>query len=308
MDANGPFDSDGDPADPGPADPPTVMVPERRQGVFAVIHADGRHCTLGLSRLRADGSFQHLPQERHVFNPGVPTAANPRGIAVRLADILTRYQRLAELNGAAVRAVATQAFRALPNHEQMLIRLRRVTRVALDLISDRDAARFVCLGALGGRKTDRPSLVVDVGEDAAAIILANGDEPLALFRAGLGLSRFREAPKSGTPEPDGIRIQSWRRQIQQTLATGQLETIRGVAGEAVLVRRRDVAPAATTHLAAVTVLDEVASYLEIRRVQSTESGLEEGILLDLSRTVPPQRAPPPSTQSPARTPRTRSDY
>jgi hypothetical protein len=276
-------DSDGGPFDLTSEGPVTVVVPRRRPGVFAAVHVDAREATVRIWRLAPDGSFQNLHKEGEVFNAPGPQAPSERGIAIKLADILIRFQRMAELYGAALRAIVTQPFRSLPNHEEMLRRLRRVTRVALQLISERETARFLCLGALRGQPREQRSLLVDVAEDDALIIWASPDEPLAIWRLGFGTSRLLAPSNPASKEPDGLRVAMWRRQVQQTLSLGQLQAVRGGAREIVLIRRGEGAGAA--HLAAVAVLAEIAAHLQIRNIQSSESGLHEGILIDLARTL-----------------------
>ncbi|MBC7772632.1 MAG: hypothetical protein H7210_09080 [Pyrinomonadaceae bacterium] len=312
-------------------DPPTVMVPAKRPGVFAVIHVDSRSVFLLVSRLVAGDSFQTLRQEHESFNPIVATPTDPRFIAIKLADILSRFQRIAELHAAAVRAVATQAFRTLPNHIHLLKRLPRITRVALELITDRDVARFVCLGALKNRPPGRRSVVIDMGDDATSIILANAEEPLALWRLPIGASGLvpPTATTTTTPtakgcssaHPERTTSASWRRQIQQMLAMGHLATIRGVAREAILIRPREAAPIGgggtpgnqttpqfsnppnLTDVAAVILVEQIAFYLNIKQVLASACGLHEGILTELARamtastwTAPPRglNAPPPT--------------
>ncbi len=331
MNAGPASDSDGGPFDPTPDGPITVVVPRQRRGIFAAIHVDAREATLRIWRLAPDGSFQNLHKEGEVFNvpgpqvpadpgksqiggdpgksptggvPGKsPTEGDPRSIAIKLADILIRFQRTAELFGAAIRAVATQPFRALPNHEELLRRLRRVTRVALELISERETARFLCLGALRGQPRDQRSLLIDVAEDDTMIIWASTEEPLGIWRLGFGSSRLLAPSNPANKEPDGVRVAMWRRQVQQTLSRAQLEATRRGAREIVLIRRSEGAGA--PHLAAVAVLAEIASHLNILNIQSSQSGLHEGILLDLSRTLGSTFADL-RTDSPQPTPRPRS--
>jgi exopolyphosphatase/guanosine-5'-triphosphate,3'-diphosphate pyrophosphatase len=217
-----------------------------------------------------------------------------------MAELLIRFQREAELLGAAIRAVALQSFRTLPNHQHLLKRLPRVTRVALEMISDREVARLVCLGALPGRPPGSRTLVIDVGEETTSLILADGEQPLALWRLAVGTGRLLAgAAGNGARERQRVRAASWRRQVQQALSLGHLHTARGAASEAVLITSRAVNPPAAAgdgaptwnaggevaNLAATTFVEEIASYLQIRKVQATEGGLHTGILRDLSRRL-----------------------
>ncbi|MEO8214342.1 MAG: hypothetical protein ABI560_14175, partial [Myxococcales bacterium] len=95
---------------------------------------------------------------------------------------------------------------------------------------------------------------------------------------------------------DRMRAASCKRQVQQALSLGHLHAARGAAGEAVLIRPRELNPATVlgggaaasgggkmAYLVAITIVEEIASYLHIRRVQATEAGLHDGILRELSR-------------------------
>lgn len=296
----GPFES-FDPPQPNLADigrlPATIMVPPPRSGMFAVIQVDAREVRLLVARLASDGAFRIVSEERESFaSAGAPTVGEEqRRVAIAMAEILIRFQRAAELRGAAIRAVATQAFRTLPNHQHLLKRLPRVTRVALEVISDREAARLVCLGALSGRPPGHRTLVVDVAEETTSLILADGEQPLALWRLAVGTGCLM--PRAGaTGGRDRLRAASWKRQLQQALALAHLHAARGAAGEAVLIRPRELNPATASgggaaasgggkvaYLVAITFVEEIASYLHIRRVQATEAGLHDGILRELSR-------------------------
>lgn len=285
-----PFDGEHD-------DHSTVVVPERRPGVFAVILVDGREALLRVARWAPDGSFQTLREERETF---LGDAGNPRErhqATIKLADILIRFQRAAELWGAAIRALATQEFRAVPNHLHLLQRLPRITRVAVEMISDREMARLVCLGVLAGRRPGHRSLVIELGTNSTSIILASADQPLALWRLPIGTGQFGPAAAGapGNPRRDSERkrLTAWRRQIQQTLSLGHLHAIRGTAREAVLIRPREWilteatasgTPANAVYVAGVALLDEIAAYLKLTSVQSTEGGLHQGVLLDLARS------------------------
>jgi exopolyphosphatase/pppGpp-phosphohydrolase len=288
MNAGPGSDIPGDPFDipTGDDDLPTVMVPPRRPGVFAVIRIDSGGAALRVSRLSPYGGFQQLRQERDTFPLASPSQPGDlRPLAIKLADVLMRYQRIAELHGAVVRAVVLPTFRTIPKHTHLLQRLSRATRVALGLISERDAARYTCLGALADRPADHQALVVEVSDEVTSVTLAKGQEPLALWRLGVGTKQLLEATLMGPlDQPDGMRMRIWRRHIQHVLSQGHLDAIRGIAAEVVLVRTPDSAPAATTHLSSVTTLNEIASHMGIRSVQSTERGLAEGVLIELSRT------------------------
>ena len=277
---------------PEPNDPPTTAVPRPREGLFAVIHVDAREARLLIARRTADGAFQTLRQEHEIFNLGPRGLEDPGQLVIDLANVLSRFQRLTELLGATVRAVATPSFLALPDCARLRERLWRVTRVPLQVISDREVARFVCMGVLSGRPPGHRSVLLDVGDHSTSIIFASATDPLAMWQLPLGTARLAVLSGVKARHPDHVRTVSWRQQIKDTLSAGHLDAIRGNAHDAILLRPRAWgAPPPRHHCAdlvsaaTAVLLDEVATYLGIRNTQASDSGLSEGVLVELSVTA-----------------------
>lgn len=274
---------------PGGSTPgPTVGWTRRRQDVFGVIEVGAGRARFDVFRRERDGSFHVVWHDEEVISGGSPfsTAAVPaagtgrrtdKALDERLVQTLRRFQRVCGRHHVTVGAVA-HGSDALNNHPDALPRLFRMTGVPLKQVSDRETARLLCLGLLRGERPGRKSLVVDVGAEATLVVLADGEEPLALWRLGVG---------SAEP-PDGdsrAGVRRLRAEVRQSLRQTRLDAIRGAAARALTGRERLEGNSTSAVTAGRTrvILEEIAAYLRLDGIRAVNRGLREGILFDLCR-------------------------
>ena len=273
---------------------PPVSTPgwsRRRPDVFGVIEVGSDRARLDIFRRDSDGSFQVVWHDEESLGGGFPFATDPRDKShpaqprlsdQRLVVALRRFQRVCGRHHVTVGAVA-HGSDSLNNHPDTLPRLFRMTGVALKQVSDRDTARLLCLGVLRGHPTGGKSLVIDVGPEATLVVLADGEEPVALWRLGVGTN-----DGDGGEGPSALR--ALRGKVRQSLRQTRLDAVRGAAARSLTVRDRLEGGGAATGRAARVILEEIAAHLRLDGIRAVGRGLREGILYDLGRQTGPTDA------------------
>jgi len=271
---------------------PAAGWSRRRLDVFGVIEVALGRASLDVFRRGSDGLLQAVWRDEEALGAqgaevGGPGAGNLPGtrphdfLDQRLIRALRRFQRVCGRHHVTVGAVA-RGSDALNNHPDTLPRLFRMTGVPLRQLSDREVARLLCLGLLRGERPGRKNLVVDVGSEATLVILAEGEEPVALWRLGVGTAGLTGDAADGD---DRAGLRRLRAEIRRSLRQTRLDAIRGVASQAVTGREGLRGSRGTSVLAtrARAILEEIAGYLRLDGVRAVDRGLREGVLFDLSR-------------------------
>lgn len=294
-----------------------------RPAPLAAIDVGTNAVRMEIARLLPDGTLETLHQERDPVRPGegvFETGSMPRPVIDRLASVLRRYAALCRRDGARVRAVATSALREARNQADVLRRIRRETGLELEVVSGREEARLVCLGVLRGQPPGRRSLVLDIGGGSTEVATALGEEPDALYSVGLGAVRltelfdassrmrkprlmamrafadeaFREALPARFPHPRaafgssgtigavvGFAAREGGRQVAY-------REVRRAAGELARMslqeRRRHFDPRRAEIVAAgAVILEGAMRHLRLASVAAVDTGLRNGVLVDLVR-------------------------
>lgn len=290
---------------------------------LAAIDVGTNAVRLEIARALPDGSLETLHQERDPVRPGegvFESGSMPGHVADRLVAVLRRYAALCRRDGARVRAVATSALREARNQAQLLRRIERETGLALEVVSGREEARLICLGVLQGRRPGQRSLLVDIGGGSTEVATADGQEPRALFSVALGAVRLTELfdgdGRVKKPRLAAMRAfadEAFREALPSRLggprvALGSSGTIAAVVGfaagkgtrraSAADVRRAADALARMTpaerrrHFdprraeivtAGAVILERAMRHLRLDGVAAVETGLRNGILVDLLR-------------------------
>ncbi|MBN2029669.1 Ppx/GppA family phosphatase [bacterium] len=89
-------------------------------------------------------------------------------------------------------AVGTHVFRAAKNREQVREAIRKKTGLNIEVLSDREEARWSYLGAVYGRELDRSVLVVDIGGGSTEFIFGEGNQIEDLVSINLGAVNLTE--------------------------------------------------------------------------------------------------------------------
>jgi exopolyphosphatase / guanosine-5'-triphosphate,3'-diphosphate pyrophosphatase len=305
-----------------------------RRVVLGAIDVGTNAVRLELARPLPDGSLETLHQERDPVRPGegvFATGSIARPVADRLIATLRRYAAVCRRDGAIVRAVATAAIREARNGADVVRRARDEANLHLEVVSGREEARLICLGVLQGKPMNARSLVVDIGGGSTEVALAVGEEPTSLNSVALGAVRLTEmfgigakVPKARLAVVRSYAAEAFREGLPEPLAhphvaLGSSGTINAVVGFAATKgrsatrkeigravetlaamsideRRRHFEPRrAEIVVAGAAILEAAVRHLGLTAVTSVDTGLRNGILVDLMR----RRAPSPGDRSAA---------
>jgi len=266
----------------------------RRPDVFGIIEVGVARARFDVFRRGDDGTLQAVWRDEQAIalasSPAAPLVMTPppllegseRPTAADepLIQGLRRFQRVCGRHRLTVGAVV-HASDALNNHPEALPRLFRMTGVSLKHISEREAARLLCLGLLRDEDQGRKTLVIDVGAEATQVILAHGEEPVALWRLGVGT-----AGGAGHAAAGGSGARHLRAEIRRSLRQTRLDAVRGAAPRALTGRDALAGGGAATADGRVRIiLEEIAGFLHLDGIRALDRGLREGILFDLCRAA-----------------------
>jgi exopolyphosphatase / guanosine-5'-triphosphate,3'-diphosphate pyrophosphatase len=290
--------------------------------VLGAIDVGTNAVRMELARPLADGSLETLHQERDPVRPGegvFATGSIPREVAERLLSTLRRYAAVCRRDAAIVRAVATSAIREARNGQEIVRRARAEAGIDLEVVSGREEARLICLGVLHGKPPHARSLVLDIGGGSTEIAAATGEEPTALVSVALGAVRLTEMfGTAAKVTPSRLALvrsyaaEAFREGLRQPFphpraALGSSGTINAVVGFAaakgrhatakelrraveeladmgIEERRRHFEPRrAEVIVAGAVILEAAAAHLALASVTSVDTGLRNGVLVDLMR-------------------------
>lgn len=297
---------------------------------LAAIDVGTNAVRLEIARPLAGGSLETLHQERDPVRPGegvFRTGSISPKVADRLVATLRRYAALCRRHHARVRAVATSALREARNGRQIVARVRLEAGVDLKVVSGQEEARLVCLGVLHGRPPSSRSIVIDIGGGSTEVVVAEGERPASLQSVPLGAVRLTETfALRGRLSPERLALlRHYANEGLRHLAPGRLRTAFGSSGtiQAVVAfaaegertasfrqvkaaakelaamglgerRRRFDARRAEIIVAGAVILESAMRQLRLRQVTAVETGLRNGLLLDLVRRTAGAQAETPA--------------
>jgi exopolyphosphatase/guanosine-5'-triphosphate,3'-diphosphate pyrophosphatase len=274
---------------------------------------------LELARPLPDGSFELIHSERDPVRPGegvFRTGRIPREVEDRLLRTLRRYAALARRHRAAVRAVATSAVREAKNGPDVVRRVKRETGIDLEVVSGTEEARLIALGVLRGQPPRARNLLVDIGGGSTEVAFAVGEQPQALHSVAIGAVRLAELIDSGGRVPpkrlDLLRsfaAEAFQKSLPPLprlpralgssgtiftvvsfAAKGERQATRKRIGKAVEAlaemsaeQRRRVFDARRAEIvvAGAVILEAVMDQLRLDRITAVETGLRQGLLVDM---------------------------
>jgi exopolyphosphatase/guanosine-5'-triphosphate,3'-diphosphate pyrophosphatase len=290
--------------------------------VLAAIDVGTNAVRLELARPLPDGSLETLHQERDPVRPGegvFATGSIPKDVADRLLSTLRRYGTLCRRDGARLRAVATSAVREARNGPEIVRRARSEAGIDLEVVSGREEARLICLGVLHGKPPHTRSLVVDIGGGSTEVATAQGEHPTDLWSAAVGAVRLTETfGTSAKVSPSRLALvrsyaaEAFREALPKrfrhpSAALGSSGTINAVVGFAASKRRSATAKEisrAVLQLAEMgieerrrhfdpgraeiivggaVILEAAVRHMGLAAVTSVDTGLRNGVLVDLVR-------------------------
>ncbi len=298
--------------------------------VLAAVDVGTNAVRLEIARPLPDHTLETLHTERDPVRPGEGvflTGNIPRPVADRLLAALRRYGALCRRHRATVRAVATSAVREARNGPEIVKRARREAGLELEVVSGREEARLICLGVLQGTPPRARNLVVDIGGGSTEVASALGESPESLWSVPVGAVRltemfgasdkvvpqrlelmrsyaaeaFRETLPRPFPHPRGALGSSGTINALVAFAAergARRATLRevGRAVEALAAMRLDQRRKlfeprrAEIVVAGAVILESAMRHLGLASVTSVDTGLRDGILVDLMRRTLPARA------------------
>ncbi|WP_242336337.1 MULTISPECIES: Ppx/GppA phosphatase family protein [Anaeromyxobacter] len=294
------------------------------QRILAAIDVGTNAVRLEIARPLPDGTLETLHQERDPVRPGegvFATGSMSREVADRLLSALRRYAALCRRYHATVRAVATSAVREARNRDDLVKRVKRETGLDLEVVSGREEARLICRGVLNGRPRRARSLVLDIGGGSTEVATAVGEEAKDLYSVGLGAVRLTEIfGSAGKVSPqrlaamrsfadEAFRDSVPRRLPHGNVALGSSGTINAIvaahgegrrmtlrdvkraveelASDSIAERRRRFEPRrAEIIVAGAVILEAAMRHLGLDSIAAVDTGLRNGILVDLARRSP----------------------
>ncbi len=290
--------------------------------ILAAIDVGTNAIRVELARPLPDGSLQVVYQERDPVRPGegvFATGSIPGPVADRVIATLRRYGAICRRDGALLRAVATSAVREARNSAEIVRRAREEAGIELEVVSGREEARLVCLGVLHGKPPTARSLVIDIGGGSTEVALARGESPEELTSVAVGAVRLTEmfgTAQKVTPAKlalvrsyadEAFREGLAKPRPHPAVAIGSSGTINAVVAFAAKKGRtataRELARAAETlatmgiderrkHFdasraeiisAGAVILETAVRHLRLESVTSVDTGLRNGVLVDLMR-------------------------
>ena len=211
---------------------PLHVACNRRFGLtvktLAVVDLGSNSFRLEIGRIEGDQIYrQDTWRETLRFGAGLDRHGRIKPAAMRLAlACLARFrERLSGVHPAAVRAVATSAFRVASNAREFLPKAERALGSPIDVISGHEEARLIYLGVAHELPpSDAPRLVVDIGGGSTEFIIGRGLDPDRLESLTLGCV-------SATQKffPEGI-VSAAAFDAAETAARVEIEAIAGEFG------------------------------------------------------------------------------
>ena len=155
-------------------------------------------------KVKENGSFESLGKEKESVRLG--SGSGPAEIITpdameRGMVCLDRFKKLADMDKAEIRAVATSAVREARNKEDFLKRVEDELGIHVEIISGYEEARLIYFGILQGLQVfDRRVMMVDIGGGSTEILI--GEKGKVLFAHSLKMGAIRLTDKFFNGDPD----------------------------------------------------------------------------------------------------------
>jgi len=181
---------------------------------------------LVVARIIGSDRFEVLATEKQMVRLGhgggdmklLSPDAIARGVAA-----LQHFRRIADVDGAPVRAVATSAVREAENHDEFLRRAREEAGVDVEVISGTEEARLIHLGVLQALPVfDTRLLLCDIGGGSTELLIGERGDVLASRSFKLGAVRLTDRFFGGT-RLHPAAVDSCRRYVASAVAVFQKE-------------------------------------------------------------------------------------
>lgn len=152
-----------------------------------------------------------------------------------LVSTLRRYAGLCRLHGAVPRAVATRGFGRLSNSDALIEGAREDAGIDIEILSGRQEAHLLSLGVRQGSPDQALSLLMDLDEYGARLILVAGEQPIALWELGIDMQGWAAAFAT-VPKADRVGlVVSLRTRVGQIVSDGRLSVLRGAVHSAIAI-------------------------------------------------------------------------
>ena len=238
--------------------PASRPVPSHRTGEslrIAAIDVGSNSIHMIVAQIDPDGGVTTLWRMKEPTGLGRMTFPSRRINAESMSRALTtlaRFKHAAQSKDAEkIVAVATSAVREAANGGDLLKRAWRDLRLRVRVVSAKEEARLIYLGARHGGAfgdvADEPRLLVDIGGGSVEFIVGTNERPMTLESRKLGAARMTARfVKSDPPTKDELAAlrEHYRGELKEMVATsirpaaptavvgtsGTLENIAGMCG------------------------------------------------------------------------------
>ena len=180
-----------------------------------------------IARTLPNGRFEVMTREKSTVRLGhgggdmkrIEPEALERGVVA-----LERMRRIAESNGAPLRAVATSAVREAENAEEFIAAARDRAAVDVEVISGIEEARLIHLGILQAVPAfDRRLLMCDIGGGSTELLIGERGEPLAARSLKLGAVRLTDRFFNGGDGVTASAVRTCRDFVRSSLSAFERE-------------------------------------------------------------------------------------
>lgn len=156
-----------------------------------------------IARIKTNGSFEVLSKDKESVRLGsgsedwelLTPEAIERGI-----QCLKRFQKIAKIHNAEIRAIATSALREAKNRAEFVHRASEELGLNVEIISGFEEARLIYFGILQGLQVyDKRILMIDIGGGSTEVLI--GQKTNIIFAQSLKLGAVRLTEKFFKQEP-----------------------------------------------------------------------------------------------------------
>lgn len=183
---------------------PTAPPGDRADFRIAAIDVGSNSLHMVVAQVDADGSLTTLWRMKEMVGLGrisFPARRLSRDATDRAVTTLRRFQQAAQARQCEkVLAVATSAVREAENGGDFLERVRRELGMNIRIVSARDEARLIYLGARHEHEMgNKPHFLLDIGGGSVEFVVADGQRAAMLESRKLGAARMTARYISSDP-------------------------------------------------------------------------------------------------------------
>ncbi|MCP5493695.1 MAG: Ppx/GppA family phosphatase [Leptospiraceae bacterium] len=190
---------------------------------FAAIDIGTNSFHLIIVKIRENYTFETISKEKEIVRLGegfsgdkISNDAYERGL-----NCLKRFQKLAEIHNAKIRAVATSALREASNKWDFVLQVRNELGINIEIVSGSEEARLIYYGILQGLPVfEKKILMIDIGGGSTELLVGCKGE--VLFAQSLKLGAVRLTEQFFYEEPESkAKINQCKLYVESMITTNK---------------------------------------------------------------------------------------